>query len=157
MLAVALLGSIGWGYWSGTRAAARFSGVVDRNVDGDTIIVRVAGRLEHVRILGANTPETHDPRKPVECFGPEASAYTSGRLPPGTRVTLETDAERRDKYGRLLAYVYVGGTRYDDELLELGYARLLIIPPNGVHARAEMQAELDARRAHRGLWRACRS
>src|SRR3954454_24468066 len=117
MFAIALLRSIGWGYWSGTRAAARFSAGVDRNGGGDTIIVRVAGRLEHVRILGANTPQTHDPRKPGECFGPEASAYTSRRLPPGTRVTLETDAERRDKYGRLLAYVYVGGVRYDDELL----------------------------------------
>ena len=49
-------------------------------------------------------------------------------------MSLETDAEVRDKYGRLLAYVYVGGVRYDDELLRLGFARLLIIPPNGVHA-----------------------
>ncbi len=75
-----------------------------------------------MRILGADTPETVDPRKPVQCFGPEASAYTKRRLAPGTRVTLETDAEVRDKYGRLLAYVYVGGVRYDDELLRLGYA-----------------------------------
>jgi micrococcal nuclease len=91
----------------------------------------------------------------VQCYGPEASAHTKARLAPGARVTLETDAEARDKYGRLLAYVYVAGVRYDDELLRLGYARLLIIPPNGVHARAMLRAALDARAAHRGLWGAC--
>ena len=115
-------------------------------VDGDTIVVDVGGRAEKVRILGADTPETVDPRKPVQCYGPEASAHTKKRLPPGTRVTLETDAEVRDKYGRLLAYVYVGGARYDDELLRLGYARLLVIAPNGVHARVMLQEELSARR-----------
>ena len=104
---------------------------------------------------GSDPPETVDPRKPVQCFGPEASAHTKARLAPGTRVSLETDAEVRDKYGRLLAYVYVGGVRYDDELLRLGYARLLIIAPNGVHARVMLQEELEARAARRGLWGAC--
>jgi micrococcal nuclease len=154
-LAVALLGSAGWGWWSGGRIAARFDATVVHVADGDTIVVDFHGRTEKVRILGADTPEVVDPRKPVQCFGPEASAYTKRRLAPGTRVTLETDAEVRDKYGRLLAYVYVGGIRYDDELLRLGYARLLIIPPNGVHARAMLQAELDARAHGRGLWGAC--
>jgi micrococcal nuclease len=129
--------------------------------DGDTITVEFGPggrgeRTERVRILGADTPEVVDPRKPVQCYGPEASAYTKARLAPGTRVSLETDAEVRDKYGRLLAYVYVGGARYDDELLRLGYARLLIIPPNGVHARAMLSAELEARAARRGLWSVCR-
>jgi micrococcal nuclease len=64
----------------------------------------------------------------VQCFGPEASAYTHARL-SGRRVSLETDSEVRDKYGRLLAYVYVDGERFDDALLRLGYARLLLIPP----------------------------
>jgi micrococcal nuclease len=154
-LAVALLGSAGWGWWSGGRVAARFDATVVHVADGDTIVVDVGPRTEKVRILGADTPEVVDPRKPVQCFGPEASAYTKRRLAPGTRVTLETDAEVRDKYGRLLAYVYVGGVRYDDELLRLGYARLLIIPPNGVHARAMLQAQLDARAHNRGLWGAC--
>ncbi|MCU1465456.1 MAG: nuclease (SNase domain protein) [Actinomycetia bacterium] len=154
-LAVALLGSAGWGWWSGGRVAARFDATVVHVADGDTIVVDVAGRTEKVRILGADTPEVADPRKPVQCYGPEASAYTKTRLAPGTRVSLETDTEVRDKYGRLLAYVYVGGVRYDDELLRLGLARLLIIPPNGVHARAMLQAELDARAAGRGLWSAC--
>ena len=154
-LAVALLGSAGWGWHSGGRVAARINATVVHVSDGDTITVEVQGRVERVRILGADTPETVDPRKPVQCFGPEASAHTKARLPPGTRVSLETDAEARDKYGRLLAYVYVDGVRYDDELLRLGYARLLIIPPNGVHARAMLEQELAARSERRGLWGAC--
>jgi micrococcal nuclease len=155
MLAVALLGSAAWGWWSGGRAAARYHATVVRTIDGDTIDVRFAnGRVERIRILGADTPETKDPRKAVQCYGPEASAYTHARL-SGRSVTLETDAVPRDKYGRLLAYVYVDGVRYDDELLRLGYARLLVIPPNGSHARAMLLAELDARAHGRGLWGAC--
>jgi micrococcal nuclease len=154
-LAVALLGSAGWGWRSSGRAAARIDATVVHVSDGDTITVQVGARTEKVRILGADTPETVDPRKPVQCFGPEASAHTKARLKPGTRVQLETDAEKRDKYGRLLAYVYVGGVRYDDELLRLGYARLLIIAPNGVHARIMLEEELDARAHRRGLWGAC--
>ncbi len=154
-LAVALLGSAGWGWRSGGRAAASIDAVVVHVSDGDTITVDVGGHRERVRILGADTPETVDPRKGVQCYGPQASAHTKARLAPGTHVSLELDAEARDKYGRLLAYVYVGGVRYDDELLRLGFARLLIIAPNGVHARAMLLAELAARAAHRGLWGAC--
>ncbi|MGZ4736868.1 MAG: thermonuclease family protein [Acidimicrobiia bacterium] len=153
ILAAASLG----GWWLGRvdRGSESQSAFVVRAVDGDTIDVRVHdGRVERVRILGADTPETKDRRKPVQCFGPQASAYTHSRL-GGRRVSLETDAEARDKYGRLLAYVYVDGERFDDELLRLGYARLLIIPPNGSHGRALLEAELEARTAHRGLWGAC--
>jgi len=157
MLAIALLGSAAWGWWSGGRGAARrFPATVIRVIDGDTIVVSLgADRVEKVRILGADTPEVVDPRKPVQCYGPQASAYTKHRLPAGTPVELETDAETRDKYGRLLAYVYVAGARYDDELLRLGYAHLLIIPPNGKYGRVLLEAELDARAAGRGLWSAC--
>src|SRR5262249_34349280 len=156
ILAVALLGSAGWGWLVGGRAAATFDATVVRAVDGDTIVVAFGRtRPETVRILGADTPEVKDPRKPVQCFGPEASAYTHTRLSPGRRVRLETDTEQRDKYGRLLAYVYVRGVRYDDELLRLGYARLLIIAPNGRYARSMLEAELSARASRRGVWGAC--
>ena len=155
LVLVALLGSVGWGWFVGGRSPARFRAAVVKTIDGDTIVVRVrGGALETVRILGADTPETKDPRKPVQCFGPEASAYTHRRL-AGRVVTLERDVETRDKYGRLLAYVYVDGVRYDDELLRMGYARFLVIPPNGSHARALLRAELDARAANRGLWATC--
>ena len=70
-------------------------------------------------------------------------------------MLLELDAEPRDKYGRLLAYVIVDGHRFDDELLARGFARFLVIPPNGSHARALLRAELAARAAGRGLWGAC--
>jgi micrococcal nuclease len=155
VLAIALLGSAGWGWWSGGRGAARFDASVVATIDGDTIDVRLDdGRVERVRILGADTPETKDRRKPVQCFGPEASAYTHARL-GGRQVSLETDSEVRDKYGRLLAYVYVDGERFDDELLRLGYARVLIIPPNGKYARPMLEAELAARTTRHGLWGAC--
>jgi micrococcal nuclease len=154
-LAVALLGSAGWGWWSGRQAAATFNATVVQAIDGDTIDVRFSGRVERIRMLGADTPEVKDPRKPVQCFGPEASAFTHAQLAPGTRVKLESDVEQRDKYGRLLAYVYLRGRRYEDDLLRLGLARLLIIPPNGEHARAMLKAELDAKQHQRGLWGAC--
>ena len=90
----------------------------------------------------------------MQCFGHVASAFTKSQL-LGRRVTLELDAEQRDKYGRLLAYVLVGGHRFNDELLEHGYARFLVIPPNGSHARVMLREELAARAAARGLWGAC--
>jgi len=105
-------------------------------------------------LLGVDTPETVDPRKPVQCFGPEASAFTKSRL-QGRRVTLERDVETHDRYGRLLAYVVVDGRRFNDELLRDGYARLLVIAPNGSHAREMLDEELAARRAGRGLWSRC--
>ena len=90
----------------------------------------------------------------MQCFGPEAAAYTRSRL-LGRAVRLEDDVEPRDIYDRRLAYVSVDGERFNDELLRRGYARLLVIPPNGAHARTMLAAELDAKRAGRGLWSAC--
>ena len=130
---------------------SRFPAVVTAPVDGDTVHVRTARGNETVRFLGVNTPETHHPTKGVECFGPEAAAFTDREL-TGRRVELELDVEHRDKYGRLLAYVIVDGRRFNDVLLERGYARLLVIPPNGVHGATMLDEELAARRAHRGLW-----
>ncbi len=123
-------------------------------VDGDTVDVSWAGRRERVRLLGVDTPETVDPDRPVGCYGPEAAAFTHQRLQDRT-VRLQFDRERRDRYGRLLAYVDVDGHRFNDDLLAGGYARLLVIPPNGRHARVMLDRELEARSAGRGLWGAC--
>jgi micrococcal nuclease len=153
----ALLGSIGWGWYAGGRATAgtTYDATVVQTIDGDTVVVQFAdGARDTVRLLGVDTPETHHPTKPVQCFGPEAAAYTQRRL-LGRRVTLERDVEARDRYGRLLMYVRVDGRRFNDELLQLGFARLLVIPPNGAHARSMLAAELDAHAAGRGLWSAC--
>src|SRR5882757_4061150 len=88
---------------------ARIAASVVRAVDGDTIVVSLSGKDEDVRMIGVDTPETVDPDKPVQCGGPEASAFTHGLLSPGTAIELEIGAEARDKYGRLLAYIFRGG------------------------------------------------
>lgn len=153
---VSVLGASVLGWWLGGLARAAEPEVrVVAVIDGDTIVVRFArGTTDTVRLLGVDTPETRHPTRGVECFGPEASAFTRRRL-LGRVVRLEHDVERRDVYDRRLAYVLVGGRRFNDVLLRRGYARFLIIPPNGAHGRALLEAELDARRHRRGLWRAC--
>jgi micrococcal nuclease len=154
-VAATLLGSVASGWWLGGAAPAVVTATVVHVVDGDTIVAAFAGgHTETVRILGVDTPETVDPRKPVQCFGTEASAYSKAHL-TGRSVRLEFDVERRDRYGRLLAYVLVDGKRYEDDLLRRGLARLLVIAPNGAHARTLLALELGARRARRGLWGAC--
>ena len=150
-LAVASI--LGWWFGEQRRVADAQYRVVDV-LDGDTIIVSRAGRRDTIRILGIDTPETHHPTKPVQCYGPEASDYTTRRL-QGQLVRLEDDVETHDIYGRHLAYVYVDGRRFDDELLEKGYARLLVIEPNHAHARTMLDEELDAKRHHIGLWGEC--
>jgi micrococcal nuclease len=155
VLVAALLGSAGWGWFTGGRTAANLPATIIRVIDGDTVIARLgSGAVEKIRLLGVDTPEVVDPRKPVQCFGHVASDFTKAQL-TGRRVSLELDAEQRDKYGRLLAYVILDGHRYNDELIERGYARFLVIPPNGSHARAMLREELAARAARRGLWREC--
>jgi micrococcal nuclease len=155
VLVAALLGSAGWGWFTGGRTAARLPATVIRVVDGDTVIARLdRGAVEDIRLLGVDTPEVVDPRKSVQCFGHAASDFTKAQL-TGKHVSLELDAEQRDKYGRLLAYVIVDGHRYNDELLERGFARFFVIPPNGSHARAMLREELAARVARRGLWGEC--
>ncbi|MGZ8763684.1 MAG: thermonuclease family protein [Acidimicrobiia bacterium] len=154
-VATVLAGSSAAGWWIGHTAHGPVPATVVSTLDGDTIEVRFAsGDTDTIRILGVDTPETHHPTKPVECFGPEAAAYTRRRL-LGRVVQLEDDVETHDIYGRRLAYVIIDGERFDDELLRLGYARLLVIPPNELHARAMLDAELEARRARRGLWGVC--
>ena len=134
--------------------------VVERPVDGDTIRVRLAGddgARERVRLIGVDTPETSDPRRPVQCFGKEAAGFTARALPAGEAVRLVRDVEARDRYGRLLAYVY----RARDDLfvnlvlVERGYAQPLTIPPNLAHADQFVAAAARARADGRGLWGAC--
>ncbi len=90
----------------------------------------------------------------MQCYVPEASAYTASRL-FGQVVRLEDDVERHDIYGRRLAYVYLHGRNFERELLQKGYARLLVIEPNHAHARDMLDDELDARARRVGLWGAC--
>lgn len=152
---VALLAAASvWGWRAGEARQRGTTGTVVAVIDGDTVEVDLDGRREIVRLLGIDTPETVDPDRPVECFGPEASAFTTEAL-ASRRVRLAFDAERRDTYGRLLALVFVDGELFNERLLREGRARLLVIPPNGSHGRAMLAAALTAREERRGLWGAC--
>jgi micrococcal nuclease len=133
--------------------------VVTKQVDGDTVRVTINGEDESVRFIGIDTPETHGRNGLIECFGAEAAGHTAALIPVGTTVRLVRDAEARDRYGRLLAYVY----RTKDNLfvnLALardGYADVLTYPPNVAHAAEFVAAVADARDAERGLWQKCGS
>src|SRR5262249_32057705 len=130
-------------------------GHVVRVVDGDTIQVRLdGGRTERVRYIGIDTPESVKPDTPVQCFAKKASHFNSA-LVDGRDVTLQTDAEERDRYGRLLAYVYTGPSFVTRELVARGYARTPTLPPNVAHADEFARLARRARQAGLGLWRAC--
>jgi micrococcal nuclease len=133
---------------SGTRAE------VLRVIDGDTIEVNLAGEVEDVRYIGVDTPETVKPGAPVECYGPQASAFNK-KLVEGRDVVLRFDAERRDIYGRLLAYVYVGKRFVNGALVRGGYAQTLEIEPNTSQADLLERLQLAASRAGLGLWGRC--
>ena len=130
---------------------------VVRVIDGDTVVFSISGHDEHVRLIGIDTPETKKPDHPVECFGPEASARTSELLPPGTPVRLERDVEARDRFDRLLAYVYRSsdGLFIERSLIDDGYAAPLAIAPNTAHRDELEAASAGARRRGAGLWAAC--
>jgi micrococcal nuclease len=127
---------------------------VTRVVDGDTIEARIGGEVEDVRLIGVDTPETVKPGTPVQCFGPRASHFTKEHL-EGHAVRLVFGVERRDVYGRLLAYLYLGGRFFNPILVQRGLARALTIPPNDRFAGRFRGLELDAARVGRGLWGAC--
>jgi micrococcal nuclease len=127
---------------------------VTRVVDGDTVEVQLGGREEDVRYIGVDTPETVKPDTPVQCFGPQASRFNHA-LVEHRRVRLVFGAERRDVYGRLLAYVYLEGRFVNAELVRRGLARTLTIAPNDRFAGRLKRLEMAAARAGRGLWGAC--
>jgi micrococcal nuclease len=123
-------------------------------VDGDTIEVLIDGREEDVRYIGVDTPESVKPGSPVECFGPEAGEYNE-RLVDGRQVRLDFGPERRDDYGRLLAYVYLGDRFVNAALVRGGYATTLTIAPNDRFAPLFDRLEQEAGNAGRGLWGEC--
>lgn len=134
------------------------SATVQHVVDGDTIDISIGGKTERVRLIGINTPETKHPTKGVECFGPEASAYTEQLLPKGTALRVERDVEARDKYGRLLLYVYIASNNVfvNLDLVMNGYARPMVFEPNTAHKADFAQAATQAELRNVGLWQACR-
>lgn len=128
--------------------------LVTRVIDGDTAEMLLDGREVDVRFIGIDTPESVTPDQPVECFGRRASAYTESRL--GSRIVrLEFDVERRDRFGRTLAYVWVGDELFNETLVAEGYAVVTTFPPNVRYVDRFVEAQRSARDAGSGLWGAC--
>ncbi len=131
---------------------------VVRVVDGDTIIAKLDNEPKDftIRLLGINTPEVVDPRKPVECFGREASDHAKHILLPGMRIDLEADpaADERDKYNRLLRNIILAdGTDFNAQSVAEGYAYALTsFPLTPARKRELNKLQEDARLATRGLW-----
>lgn len=127
-------------------------GEVVRVVDGDTIVVNYNGKEEKVRLIGIDTPESVHPNESKNTEeGIKVSDYTKERL-KGKIVELELDVEERDKYGRILAYVYIDGEMYNKELLEIGYAKLATYPPNVKYVDDFTEIQKKARENKVGLW-----
>jgi micrococcal nuclease len=134
-----------------SEPAAVSEAKVVRVIDGDTIEIEGG---ERVRYIGMDAPETVEPQKPVECFGPEASAQNK-ELVEGQTVRLEKDLTDRDKYDRLLRYVYIGETLVNQKLVQLGFARAWAYPPDVKYQDRINEAEQAAKKSQSGLWSAC--
>jgi micrococcal nuclease len=133
------------------EALRTLTGPVVYVVDGDTVDVQLDGRRVRVRYIGINTPETKHPQKGVEPFGPEA-VEANRRLVEGQTVRPELDVQHWDHYQRLLAYVYVGATMINAELVRQGYAQVATFPPNVRYQDRLRALQQEAREAQRGLW-----
>jgi len=127
---------------------------VTRVIDGDTIEVDYRGSTADIRLIGIDTPETVHPSVSVECFGPAASRFTTASL-TGETVRLEFDVERRDHYGRLLAYIWDDGELFNSTLVRRGFATVSTYPPNVRYVERFSAAQDQAQSAGRGLWEGC--
>lgn len=132
-------------------AASTGEAVVTGLVDGDTLDVRIDGRVERIRLLNIDTPETVDPDRPVQCLGPEASAFLAARLPVGTPVRLEYDVERTDRYGRTLAAVRTtDGGLVNADIARAGLGTALVVGPNRRFFDPVYAAQQEAAAGRRG-------
>ena len=125
--------------------------LVKRVIDGDTIEL---DNGERVRYIGIDTPETVDPRKLVQCFGKEA-AQANRELVEGKLVRLERDVSDKDRYGRLLRYVYEGDKFINLDLVKNGYAHTYTYPPDVKNGKLFVEAQKIAKENKRGLWGEC--
>ncbi len=125
--------------------------IVTRVIDGDTIIVNKDGKEERVRMIGVDTPETVKPNTPVQPYGKEASDFTKKHL-TGKRVTLEYDRAPKDRYGRTLAYVWVGDKMFNVRLAKEGLARAKFYSPNYKYRPQIEQAQKEAQKKKLNIW-----
>ncbi|MFE5774492.1 thermonuclease family protein [Brachybacterium sp. NPDC056505] len=140
-----------------TGAVAAFGdddtrGEVVRVIDGDTLVARIDGDDVRVRLLNIDTPETKDPDEPVQCMGPEASAFLEKRLPAGTEIELEYDQERTDRYDRTLAAVFESGSLVNAEIAAEGLGLPVLFEPNDRFLGEVTRASEEAQREQAGLF-----
>ena len=151
---------------SGQRSYEQRADVVLRVVDGDTLTINHNGRKESIRLIGIDTPESKPNKKAkkdatrsnedlrtIVSLGKEAAQFVRTLVHPGDPVFIEFDRQTRDKYGRLLGYVYLAdGTMLNEEIVRAGYASLMTYPPNVRYQDRFLRAYHDARENNRGLW-----
>lgn len=135
-------------------------------VDGDTLKIEHQGRIESIRLIGIDTPETRinkkaqkdaarsgEDIKKIISLGQEATRYVKILVKPGDPLRVEFDRQIRDKYGRLLGYVYLpSGKMLNEEIVKAGYANLMTYPPNVKYEEKFLRAYREARENNRGLW-----
>lgn len=139
--------------WFVASSATANEATIERVIDGDTVDVRIDGKTTRIRLLNIDTPETKNPQGPVECLGSEASEFTERLLPKGTKVSLDYDVEREDRYGRTLAHVKLTDGRYvSDELARNGLGDAVVFGKNDARYSEVKQALLEASQAERGLF-----
>ncbi len=130
---------------------------IDHYIDGDTVAVNMNGTVEEVRFIGVDTPETHRPNTPVQCYGPQAADFTKAQISRFGKVRLQADPldTNRDVYGRLLRYVYLpDGTLLDEKLIQQGYGFAYLDFP--FTKKAQFAADGQAAQSQKiGLWAAC--
>lgn len=152
---------------SNTNSQSHEKADVVRVVDGDTVVILLNGQEEKVRLIGVDTPESKNNEKArrdssktgesvseIVKLGKEAAQYTKSILPKGTKVTVETDVQPRDRYGRLLAYLYLeNGEMVNSLIIQNGYAQVMTIPPNVKYEDLFRKLMKEARENNRGLWK----
>jgi endonuclease YncB( thermonuclease family) len=159
ILTLSLAVLVACGSTQARQASVHMKGTVIKHADGDTIYVDVNDKIVKVRLLGVDTPETHDPRKPVQCYGPEASAFTASYANGLVSIVTEpTTGDVTDRYGRTLAYVYVYSHRRDlgATLLRRGFARVYAFGNRHFVKRpAYEKLQAAAQTKHVGRWGHC--
>ncbi|MDI3329389.1 MAG: thermonuclease family protein [Micrococcus sp.] len=129
----------------------RDAATVVRVIDGDSLVAAVDGEDRRIRLLNVDTPETKHPQKPVQCLGPEATAFLEELLAPGDRIELEYDVERTDRYGRTLAGVFEGDSLVNAAIAEAGLGVAVLYEPNDRFYQEVLDAQERAEAAGVGL------
>ena len=126
--------------------------VVSKVSDGDTFTIIIDNKKYGVRLIGVDTPESVHPNKKKNVpYGKIASNYTKERL-EGKKVILKKDVQARDKYGRILAFVYIDGKMYNEELIEEGHAKIMTVPPNVNNTERFKKLQKEAQKLKKGVW-----